>query len=952
MAEIINLATFTLDTAKLQSSLDSLQNTYFDLRKEQKAYSDQSKETQKQIDELVKTQKLLSTSAGDNTKAMADNEAKINSLVSTQKELFKSEQNLALQLGTVKKEINLTTTQIRAYQDAEGKTKSLIDLGNEALNRQIKSKNDARAANIALNNVANQLNPSIDEEAKLLVKLNGKMDENTKFIKANSSETAKQKMNVGNYTESINEAFASINPLNGGIAGLTQRSKEAGGVMPLLQNGLKGVTTGVLGLIKASLAFLATPIGAFIGAISAVFLTLFSVFKNFTPLLDKVEQGFAALGSVLDVIKTTIVAVATGTKNLGAIFSGLGGEMRKAAASAIAFTKAQQDLDDALEKQEITSARNRAEIEKLNTLAKDRTKSDAERIALLKRAEELETADYKQRVKNAKEEERITLERIKSAAKLNEVEFQQLKKQGFDYKETAESKGVSADALFTKLKENQIKLASLDQEYNVNLEKGINKQNKLIEDAEAERQKAREKAIEKANSDREKAIERENQAIERALEKSKAEIDLFIANQGFKKKSIQEEYEFNNQLYAKETADLKLQLDKKKISQIQYDAELRKLQNDKLKTDAELTIQNAEIELDAQIEKNNRILNNDRYLSDEQLKIKQEALNNSLIAENEFQKKLLENGVINQQEYDSAIAGIKAESKAKEDELIAQNKASEQEKSLIDLDNKKIVEEENFIAQAELEKQRNAILLAQELEDAERNGADTTLIKDKYAKIQEDIDRRVLEAKLKATADIFGGIAEILGENSKAGKAAAIAQATINTYQGVTSAWMAPAVLPQPFDSISKIVASGVALASGLKAVKQITAVKNPTASKEFKKPSYASGVIGLRGAGSGTSDDITANLSAGESVINARSTSMFANELSAINTAGGGVGLNGASNILNQNEIQTNANNSQLASMIAEAVAMGSEIGTLKGSQKGIIGLSDNRKVMADAKF
>lgn len=107
-----------------------------------------------------------------------------------------------------------------------------------------------------------------------------------------------------------------------------------------------------------------------------------------------------------------------------------------------------------------------------------------------------------------------------------------------------------------------------------------------------------------------------------------------------------------------------------------------------------------------------------------------------------------------------------------------------------------------------------------------------------------------------------------------------------------------------------------------------------------------------MRGAGTGLSDSITANLSSGESVINARSTSMFANELAAINQAGGGVGLNGTSNILTQNSLEQNANNNQMAQMIAEAVAIGAEAGTSKGSQNGIKSLSEDRRVMSDAKF
>jgi hypothetical protein len=78
----------------------------------------------------------------------------------------------------------------------------------------------------------------------------------------------------------------------------------------------------------------------------------------------------------------------------------------------------------------------------------------------------------------------------------------------------------------------------------------------------------------------------------------------------------------------------------------------------------------------------------------------------------------------------------------------------------------------------------------------------------------------------------------------------------------------------------------------------------------------------------------------------------MFANELAAINQAGGGVGLNGSSSILDQNNIQQKSDNAQLVGAIASAVAVGAEKGTNSGSQKGIVSLSDNRKVMEDAKF
>lgn len=80
----------------------------------------------------------------------------------------------------------------------------------------------------------------------------------------------------------------------------------------------------------------------------------------------------------------------------------------------------------------------------------------------------------------------------------------------------------------------------------------------------------------------------------------------------------------------------------------------------------------------------------------------------------------------------------------------------------------------------------------------------------------------------QAYANMFGGIAQLLGKHTIAGKAAAIAQATMNTYQGITEVWSAKSVLPEPFATAAKVVSTGVVLASGLGAVKSITKTKTP----------------------------------------------------------------------------------------------------------------------------
>lgn len=85
------------------------------------------------------------------------------------------------------------------------------------------------------------------------------------------------------------------------------------------------------------------------------------------------------------------------------------------------------------------------------------------------------------------------------------------------------------------------------------------------------------------------------------------------------------------------------------------------------------------------------------------------------------------------------------------------------------------------------------------------------------------IEKATTEQKIGLASQAFGAIAGLLGENSKAGKAAAIAQATINTYQGVTAALKADAApFVEPFATITRVANAATILASGLQAVRSI----------------------------------------------------------------------------------------------------------------------------------
>ena len=101
---------------------------------------------------------------------------------------------------------------------------------------------------------------------------------------------------------------------------------------------------------------------------------------------------------------------------------------------------------------------------------------------------------------------------------------------------------------------------------------------------------------------------------------------------------------------------------------------------------------------------------------------------------------------------------------------------------------------------------------------------------------QEDKNRKqslaeeelLQKQKLAIASNALGAVSELLGENSKAGKAAAIAQAIMNSYLGFTEVLKTPTTLPEPFGSIQKAVSAAGILASGLKTVKQIASTQIP----------------------------------------------------------------------------------------------------------------------------
>lgn len=133
----------------------------------------------------------------------------------------------------------------------------------------------------------------------------------------------------------------------------------------------------------------------------------------------------------------------------------------------------------------------------------------------------------------------------------------------------------------------------------------------------------------------------------------------------------------------------------------------------------------------------------------------------------------------------------------------------------------------NLFAILDLEKQGLEEQRLQEIEYAEKIGADVTLVNQKYADANKEIAEVEWQAKVALAGGFANNIATIFGENSKIGKAAAIASTTISTYQGATAAYASLASIPVVGPGLG-VVAASAAIAAGLQNVRKIIGVKIP----------------------------------------------------------------------------------------------------------------------------
>lgn len=149
----------------------------------------------------------------------------------------------------------------------------------------------------------------------------------------------------------------------------------------------------------------------------------------------------------------------------------------------------------------------------------------------------------------------------------------------------------------------------------------------------------------------------------------------------------------------------------------------------------------------------------------------------------------------------------------------------EPQKGVLDEVNKYDIETEMFAASRERMLQINADVNAQMYEQLQEFAKKETERIREEAEKQKAIKEALKENSLSIASSMLGSLSSIIGEETAVGKAAAVAQTTIDTYQSATAAYKSMVGIPIVGPGLAIAAATAAALA-GAANVKKILAVK------------------------------------------------------------------------------------------------------------------------------
>jgi len=152
------------------------------------------------------------------------------------------------------------------------------------------------------------------------------------------------------------------------------------------------------------------------------------------------------------------------------------------------------------------------------------------------------------------------------------------------------------------------------------------------------------------------------------------------------------------------------------------------------------------------------------------------------------------------------------------------------ERAIAELDAEMKQAEASFQIQKDLIDQKEALSLEQFQKGLINEQQYNEALKG-YSEARMEIDKKENEAKMAnaaMAAGLLGTVSDLVGKNTAAGKATAIAATTIDTYLGAQKAYTSQLIPGDPSSPIRAAIAAAIAVAGGIKNVREIVKTKVP----------------------------------------------------------------------------------------------------------------------------
>lgn len=800
-------------------------------------------------------------------------------------------------------------------------------------------------------------------------KLRDLISEQREEYKGLQQEIGNTSVNVGNYQEDIEKALAAQDLFSGGLGGMigkfTSLSQQEGGIKGFF----KSTVAGLKGATKAALTFIATPIGAVIAAV----VVLVGLFTAAISRNQDATDGMAKVwGGVKNVIEEV---VGRAMKLVGALGKLLKGDFKGAASQATeamsgmavaiahAYGEGQQlvqmqvDFEKATIAATVSQAKLTGELQRYMQVAEDDTLAFSERTAAAEKAAEVQTRLAEENLSLIQQEVDMVNLRIEQARRQGKLNRELLQEQA-----DAQARLINAEneAEMTRLDNAQKRRKLMSDLYERDLDiliDGFDNQKTINEQRIADDTRTMQERV--------KLLEETRRLADESLAKQVATFESFSGKQI----DINELIAESDAVVLREKIRgyglseiwegrlLEVVRDRKSaVNDLQMaEKDLAKEQAEAAAAEAEAAVQFAQKEVDIWIEKNRSKLESDEAYTEESVKEEQKRLDTLYNKQLEQLERSKEAGLISEQDftleklrlqndYIGNVKQIEADFVAYKATKAEETLEAEQEQLEQQLELRRLQGENELTLQAEqLEKEYQL-----KIEAVRKSGEDTTAIEQEFAAKSAQINEQLQQQKLEGLQQATAGLAQLLGEETKAGKAAASASALISALLAANQAYSALAGIPVVGPVLGAAAAAG-ALTSGIQNVRKINAVDADVKAEK----GLAIDIGGRRHSSGGTKfygEDGTAfEAEAGEKmfILNRRASAQLAPGLSALNEAAGGRPLWHATNYLAEGGTVKPVSGSTVKVQASESVIdydrlAGAIVSALQDMPNPVVGVED----------